>query len=199
MRLSKPFIGNFPISQRFGQNLNNYYALEGLKGHQGIDFAMSIGNPVISAVNGTVVAISKDIQRGEGVSIMSSDKFEFKGQECFLITVYWHLKDQSILVNIGDKIIVGQPIGQSGNTGQSTGPHLHFSVIPVAIDGSRRALDGVNNGFKGCADPFLWLDLPDPLIKFKELQTLLNKYGAILVVDGRFGPLSQLALKEFLL
>lgn len=204
-KVSKPFIGDFSPGQLFGQNFNDYYKKEGLLGHQGIDFPMPNGTPIISAVNGIVVAISKDIQKGEGLAILSTDKFDYKGQECLLDTIYWHLQDKSILVNIGDTVVIGQRLGLSNNTGQSTGPHLHFSIIPMATDGSRRALAGINNGYKGCVNPLPycdWITEPDvafshswkiPLSKVKDFQ---NKHG--LVADGIVGPKTQAVLDSLI-
>ncbi len=159
MRLAKPFLGNFPISQKFGQNLNSFYEEAGLKGHQGIDFAMPNGTPVLSAVNGIVVNVSKDIQKGEGVYILSSDIFIYKTQQSFFNTIYWHLKDGSISVILGQKIVVGQQIGLSNNTGQSTGPHLHFGLVPMTPDTRRKFLESPDNGYGGCVDPMPYLDL----------------------------------------
>ena len=203
MKLSQPFKNYFPISQGFGMNFNDYYRLDGLKGHTGIDFSMPNGTPIISPVNGTVIAISLDIQKGEGVSILSDDTFQVDGKDCKFDCIHWHLQDKSIVVKIGDKVSVGQLLGLSNNTGQSTGPHLHFSIMPLATDGSRRQIFPLN-GYNGCIDPISYLNLttkpvaPSGSDKIKELQTLLNKYGAKLVVDGKFGKLSNQALQDFI-
>lgn len=193
-----PFKGSYPITQRFGQNLNNYYQADGLKGHQGIDFGCPNGTPVYSSVNGTVIATSTDLLKGWGVAVLSTDKFQYKNKECFLDTIYWHLKENSLVVKIGDVVKAGDLLGLSNNTGRTTGPHLHFSIIPLETDGSRKPLEEYGNGYHSCVDPAIWLDIPDPLLKYKELQILLNKYGANLVVDGKFGPLSKKALANFL-
>lgn len=198
MKLQKPFSGNHIITQAFGENLNGYYASEGLLGHQGLDFAMPIGTPLFSSVKGTVVAVSLDIQRGEGVSIMSDDLFTYKGQSCKFIVLVWHLKDKSIVVKVGDNVEAGQFLGLSGNTGQTTGPHLHYSIMPIAPDGSRRPLEP-NNGYRSCVDPIPYLDLPAtikmvqfshtwniPLQRVKDFQA---KHG--LVADGIVGPKTQ--------
>ncbi len=204
-KLAKPFVGNFTPSQLFGQNFNDYYKAEGLLGHQGIDFPMPNGTPIISAVNGKVVAVTRDIAKGEGVAIISSDRFDYKGQECLLDTIYWHLMDKSIVVNVGDTVVIGQPLGLSNNTGQTTGPHLHFSIIPMATDGSRRALAGIGNGYKGCVDPTPYCPwLPEPMVQFshtwnvprqklKDFQLAHN-----LKPDGVVGPLTQQILDKLI-
>ncbi len=199
--LEQPWKGYFPISQNFGQNLNGFYKADGLLGHTGCDFAMPTGTPIISPCNGVVTGLSTDIQKGEGVSVMSDDTFQWNGQSCKLICVMWHMKDKSIVVKVGDKVTTGELLGLSNNTGQSTGPHLHFSVIPVATDGSRRALDP-NNGYNNCTNPLPYLNLTaSPIVpiivnfshtwnidiqRVKDFQT---KHG--LVPDGKVGPLTQ--------
>ena len=205
MKLNKPFVGYFAIGQKFGENFNSYYKAQGLLGHQGIDIPMPNGTPIISAVNGTVIGKSIEIQKGEGVAIMSLDIFQYKGQDCLLDTIYWHMQDGSIKVNVGDKVTIGQPLGLSNNTGMTTGPHLHFAVIPMATDGSRKALESYSNGYHACVDPLPYLDWTfhrllrrgDRGEDVKELQTRLNMKGYTLVVDGIFGKLTQVAVMDF--
>jgi len=196
--LSKPFKGNYPISQPFGKNYNTFYAAEGLKGHQGIDYAMPNGTPIIAPCDGLVIYISTDLRRGLGVTLMSDDIFQYQGQDTKLSCVHWHLKENSIVVRVGEKVKRGQLLGLSNNTGQTTGPHLHFSVTPLSADGARRILSPLNNGYKGCIDPTPYFEPPQVNIKIQELQALLNKYGANLVTDGKFGKLSKQALEDFL-
>lgn len=198
MKLQKPFIGEYLMSQKFGENLVAFYKADGNKGHSGVDWAMPIGVPILSACDGQVIFISTDIHRGIGVTVLSDEIFKWNGKDCKLSTLYWHLKDKSVRVKVGDKVKVGQKLGLSGNTGRTTGPHLHFSVAPLSPDGLRKEL-APNNGFNACIDPLPYLDLDTPKIKrIKELQELLNKHGAKLKVDGKYGPLSNLALNKFL-
>ena len=202
-KLKQPFTGYYPITQLFGQNLSAYYKADGLLGHQGIDFAMPTGTPIIAPCNGVVFSISTDIKKGEGVTILSDDIFQWNGQPCQFACVHWHMKDKSIVVKMGDKVKTGDLLGLSNNTGQSTGPHLHFSILPLSPDTTRTYLAGLSNGFGGSVDPMPYLDLTLPPVsqketKIKELQTLLNKWGATLVVDGKFGLLSNKALQNFL-
>lgn len=202
MKLTQPFKNYFPISQRFGQNLNASYQKDGLLGHKGIDLPMPVGTPLFSPCNGQVISVSTNIQKGEGVSILTDDLFDYNGQPCKLICVLWHMKDQSIVVGVGQKVKTVDPLGLSGNTGNSTGPHLHFQVAPIAPDGSWREL-AHGNGYEGCIDPLPYLNLDvapeNPIVKnAKKLQQFLNDNGANLVVDGKFGRLSMRALNDFI-
>ena len=90
----------------------------GGKWHQGIDFALSIGDTVYSSFCGEVrVETFDNGGYGNVVVIRNYNMSE---------TLYGHL-DKSLVEN-GQKITVGQPIGIGGNTGVSTGPHLHFEI-----------------------------------------------------------------------
>ncbi len=206
--LQKPFANEFPISQLFGENKNPFYLQDGLLGHTGIDFAMPTGTHIISPCNGTIIAVSVDIQKGEGVAVLSDDTFKWNGQDCKLDCILWHMKDQSIVVKVGDKVTTGQLLGLSNNTGQSTGPHLHLSVIPVATDSSRRKLDP-NNGYNGCTNPMLYLDFAispiPPIIRsfshtwnvsVDRVKAFQTAHG--LVPDGLVGPLTQGAIDKLI-
>ncbi len=199
--LQRPFKGEFAISQKFGENLNGFYRADGLLGHTGIDFPMPNGTPIISPCDGLVIYTSNDIQKGEGVTILSDEIFQCNGQPCKLSCIVWHLKDQSIAVKVGHKVKVGDLLGLSNNTGQTTGPHLHFSTAPLAPDGSRKILFEAN-GYRGCVDPLPFLDLPQPveMIQFshtwnvskdrvKDFQT-----KHCLKPDGIVGPKTQAIL-----
>ena len=86
--------------------------------HGGIDIATNVGTDVKAAAAGVVIFASRN--RGFGNEIIIHHGFGF-------ITVYGHLN--KILVSVGDEVTKGQHIADSGNTGYSTGPHLHFEVI----------------------------------------------------------------------
>ena len=93
---------------------------QGVHGHNGIDIAATPGTPVIASASGRViVAKTGGYNGGYGnMVIISHDKG--------IQTVYAHL--QSINVTSGETVSQGQKIGGVGNTGRSTGPHLHFEV-----------------------------------------------------------------------
>lgn len=62
---------------------------------------------------------------GNMVQIAHTDK---DGNRTGIVTIYGHMKQNNVVVNVGDKVTSGQFIGNSGNTGISTDPHLHFEV-----------------------------------------------------------------------
>jgi len=94
------------------------------------DFKMAIGSTVCAAREGVVVAVKEDSDRG-GLK----DEYLSDGNHVIIrhadgsMAQYWHLQQNGVLVNEGDSVKKGQPIGLSGNTGYSAFPHLHFQVI----------------------------------------------------------------------
>lgn len=96
--------------------------------HTGTDFSGSIGTPILAAADGTVVF---------------NDELELRGNTVIVdhgwgvMTGYYHLSES--LVESGQEIEKGQPIGTGGSTGLSTGPHLHWElrIMDVAVDGMR--------------------------------------------------------------
>jgi murein DD-endopeptidase MepM/ murein hydrolase activator NlpD len=132
------FIGNFPQSQAFGINPQNY-AKFGLKGHNGLDFACPAGTQIVATADGKVLEVASD-STGYGNYV----KLKHNG----FVSLYGHLDHQS--VNVGDEVICGQLIGISDNTGNSTGPHLHFGVAPCDSNGIKTEKD---NGYAGYIDP----------------------------------------------
>ncbi len=86
--------------------------------HGGVDLAVDEGTTVYAADNGRVI-VSEDSDNGYGRYIVLDHQNGYK-------TLYGH--NSELLVSVGDIVAKGQPIARSGNTGNSTGPHLHFEV-----------------------------------------------------------------------
>lgn len=89
------------------------------KKHSGVDFALKPGNPIYASGDGVVESVRFEFF-GYGNSVLINHGFGYK-------TRYAHLK--SICVSEGMKIKRGECIGESGNSGRSSGPHLHYEVI----------------------------------------------------------------------
>lgn len=100
------------ISQPWGRPNDRYAA----KRHTGIDYAMPVGTPVLAVADGVIANVLTDKSYGE-VVVLKADKYEIW---------YCHLSVKG--VKKGDKVSVGQELGKSGNTGNSTGPHLHLET-----------------------------------------------------------------------
>lgn len=138
------------LTQRFGENPKSY-AQFNLKGHNGIDYALNTGTKLYSAIYGTVTETLNDVY-GYGIYVKIENEY------CGVL--YAHLREFSL--KVGDKLAAGDFVGFSGNTGNSTGPHLHFGVFPIPRDR--------NNGYAGYIDPLgslvEWVDkLEDVSIK----------------------------------
>ena len=86
--------------------------------HGGVDLAVDEGTPVYAADNGKVI-VAEDSGNGYGSYIILDHQNGFK-------TLYGH--NSQLLVSVGDVVGKGEKIALSGNTGNSTGPHLHFEV-----------------------------------------------------------------------
>ena len=99
--------------------------------HTGIDIPGQLGTPVLAAGHGQVVWAGYGLNTGRpgvqgpyGLAVMIRHDFGWEGQT--LYTVYAHL--QEVAVHPGWWVDAGTPIGRMGNTGHTTGPHLHFEV-----------------------------------------------------------------------
>lgn len=90
-----------------------------MEGHTGIDFGLALGSNIRAAKDGKVLFVRYK-QTGYGYHVA----IDHGGG---LVTLYAHCSE--ILVIEGQTVSAGDVIAKSGNTGRSTGPHLHFEVI----------------------------------------------------------------------
>lgn len=105
------------ISMYFGQNENPFSDGQWYL-HNGIDIStFRTGDPVLAAADGKVIDVSYDLSLGNSVTIQHSHGF---------LTRYGHMR--SFKVTKGMQVVQGQAIGTVGNTGKTTGPHLHYEV-----------------------------------------------------------------------
>jgi len=90
--------------------------------HTGLDFPAEIGTPIVAAAGGVVQSVDRHDQYGRLIEIDHGNG---------LVTRYAHVSKS--LVQAGDIVRRGQSIAQVGNTGRSTGPHLHFEVLVAGV------------------------------------------------------------------
>jgi murein DD-endopeptidase MepM/ murein hydrolase activator NlpD len=121
-----PIIGY--VTSNYGYRIHPIYKVR--KFHHGIDIAAPIGTPIFSTANGIVEEINEDSGYGKHVIIKSNDKKY----------IYAHMSDFNVVP--GMVVQKGDLIGKVGNTGLSTGPHLHYQI---------------NNQYNSSIDPLNYL------------------------------------------
>ena len=93
---------------------------QGLHGYNGVDIAAPVGTPIYASADGTVIVSKKSgYNGGYGLYVVVSHS---NGTQ----TLYGHMS--RVDVNVGQRVNQGEVIGAVGNTGRSTGPHIHFEV-----------------------------------------------------------------------
>jgi hypothetical protein len=130
--LGYPLTMQLPVSADFGDRRSYGGMLDGY--HSGVDFRAWSGLPVIAPADGVVVLNQTLKARGNAILI---------DHGWGLVTGFWHLS--STEVETGQSVTKGQIIGNVGNTGLSTGSHLHWEmwVNGVSVDG-KQWLDSAN-------------------------------------------------------
>jgi murein DD-endopeptidase MepM/ murein hydrolase activator NlpD len=110
-----PVAGNQDISSRYGVRGNPFG--RGHEFHNGVDFVIDTGTPILASGPGVVEAAGYEGPNGNRVAI--NHGFGYR-------SVYAHLS--KVQVKPGDQVKRGQIVGLSGNTGRSSGPHLHYTL-----------------------------------------------------------------------
>lgn len=103
------------ISSPFGQRIHPIFHHQHV--HSGIDIPGHEKDTIYAAADGVISEKGMDKQLGGFIKIQHQYSF---------ISIYGHMR--KALCNIGDTVMIGQPIGLMGTTGNSTGPHLHYSI-----------------------------------------------------------------------
>ncbi len=144
LSLAKPFQGDYPVTQTFGENPTFYaqFLYDGvpLKGFNGIDFAVPIGGSILATDDGEVKSVSFEAENFGHYILLEHAWGE---------SLYAHL-DQ-VNVKIGQVVRRGDVIARSGNSGVANGPFLHFGI---RINPYVRT-----DGWGGFSDPLPYLNL----------------------------------------
>ena len=150
-----PVRGEYRISQGFGKN-KQVYSQFGMLGHNGQDIALPVGTSLFAPIDG-IVEVNDAGSNAYGLSVRITEEFGTEKRQVILA----HLSETNL--QTGQKILAGQEIGKSGNTGFSTGPHLHWGLRRILSNGNVKDYD---NGYFGWENIFEqgWITKNEPSI-----------------------------------
>ncbi|MGV6945885.1 M23 family metallopeptidase [Sphingobacterium kyonggiense] len=114
--------GEARISSTFGRRVAPKKGAS--SNHKGIDYASPKGTPVYAPADGIVTVATKGV-KGYGTMVKVKHSFGFE-------TIYGHLSN--FIVSPGDSVKIGKVIAYVGNTGVSTGPHLHYEILKNGVN-----------------------------------------------------------------
>lgn len=153
--LGLPFNGSYPVTLGFGQEISDpkdkdVYKKTGLDGHDGIDFGLPEGTPVLAVDGGKVILAKENWIYGTSVVI----------EHAWGRAYYGHISKLEVVE--GQTVSKGEEIALSGSTGLATGPHLHFGLKPKEND--------IYNLYFGKIDPapFLGIASEDPVLSVSD-------------------------------
>lgn len=128
IKIHRPCAAQYPISSSYGERTHPVTG-EKQKFHYGIDLAVPVGTPIVAALDGIIVKAGwenpDDHKQGFGYRVWQ------RTDQTFIC--YAHLSEIEVYVNYS--VRAGERIGLSGNTGASSGPHLHLEVREGGISG----------------------------------------------------------------
>lgn len=125
----------YAVTQAYGGKLSSHNNRENL---YAVDFAMPRGTPIVAARAGVVIDATFRHQEG-GYDVRFLDKANTVAiaHDDGTVAEYAHLSPGEQVVTPGQRVAAGDLIGHSGNTGYSSGPHLHFIVSKPGVSGSK--------------------------------------------------------------
>jgi murein DD-endopeptidase MepM/ murein hydrolase activator NlpD len=120
-----PFKGRYRVTQAHGGKFSH----KGPKNRYAVDISMPVGTPLYAAKDGKIVDMKMHFTKA-GLDPAAHGKANYIriSHSDGTMTIYVHLKANSQVVKLGQYVKAGDLIAQSGNTGYTTGPHLHFAV-----------------------------------------------------------------------
>ena len=115
---------------QLGQGFHGGFSHSDEQNRYAVDLVVNVGTPVLAARGGVVM----QVESGFDAAGLSRKRYATRANLVRILHddgsmgVYAHLKENGVYVQVGDRVGIGQQIALSGNTGYSTGPHLHFCL-----------------------------------------------------------------------
>ena len=123
------YILPYPVGTSFRLMQGYCYSKGGHRNQLAYDYEIPIGTEVIAARSGLVMKVRSDLPDDGRQPESGQHNHIMIKHDDGTVAFYAHLKQNSILVKVGDRVSQGQPIAASGNSGNTQGlPHLHFGV-----------------------------------------------------------------------
>lgn len=188
MKLSQPWPEGYGINARSPYGWRVHPITKKRKFHHGVDVALPGGTPLTAPADGIVVKKGSGASGGNTLIVKHADD---------LFTVYYHLVKPSHLL-VGSRFERGEVIAHSGNTGASTGPHLHWEVRKSSRWGDTVDPVPYLQGSPAVVAPALKVDGRLGRNTWKAWQTSLKNIGMYKgVPDGRPGIMTYRAIQQW--
>ena len=188
MKLSQPWPEGFNINARSPYGWRIHPITRKRKFHHGVDVAAPVGTELRAPADGVIVHKGSGASGGNTLIIKHADD---------LFTVYYHLAKPSHLLK-GTRVERGEVIAHSGNTGRSTGPHLHWEVRKSQRWGDTMDPVPFLQGAPSVTPPPLKVDGTLGRNTWKAWQTALKDKGFYKgVPDGRPGVMTYRAVQAW--
>jgi len=186
MRLFEPWPAPYTINQRSPYGWRKKHPITGKRTfHHGIDVAMPTGTPLIAGADGVIAHKGAGASGGHTLLIRHDGNWH---------TVYYHLQKPSHR-HVGESVHAGDVVANSGNTGASTGPHLHYELRR-----SRKWGDTVDPAlyfqgkYRTIASERAQEPVTEPRMKLTPKRVRQPSYG----ISGRFKAIDVLAVNRFM-
>ncbi len=136
--------------------------------HKGVDFPTVTGTEVRAATSGTVVALDEHLPDndhstpwGNYVVVRHNESHWDKdngagGGLSYVYSMYLHLQQNQVLFNVNDSVVAGEVVARSDNTGNSSGPHLHYQVV-LHPSKDINTIEGLDSRDRS-RNPELWIE-----------------------------------------
>jgi murein DD-endopeptidase MepM/ murein hydrolase activator NlpD len=132
--IARDVVYSLPVDEnsnwQLGQTFHGGFSHNDEQNLYAVDIIVDQGTPILAARGGVVMQVESGFDRGG----LNKETYGARANLVRILhddgsmAIYAHLRENGVMVRVGEKVSLGQLIGYSGNTGYSSGPHLHFCV-----------------------------------------------------------------------